>query len=279
MRAFEGTLSPIVIEPSRGRWRLDLGAAWPYRELLYFLVWRDVKVRYKQAALGVGWVVLTPVLTVLVFSMVFGVLARLPSDGHPYVAFAFAGFLPWSYFSQALARGAMCLVGSSQLLTKVYFPRILIPVAAVTMPAVDLLFSSIAMGGLLVWYGIVPGWGLALLPVFTLYAGITALALALWLSPVNVRFRDVGHTIPFLIQCWMYLSPVVYPLSLVPDRWQIVYGLNPMVAVVEGFRWGLLGASSPRVSLFLPGAAVVLVLLVTGTVFFKRMERSLADVV
>lgn len=269
----------VVIEPSRGLLRPDFHELWSYRELLYFLVWRDLKVRYKQTLLGVAWAFLTPLFTVLIFTVIFGHFARIPSDGLPYAVFAFAGFLAWNYFSQALSRAAGSLVANAHLLSKVYFPRLIVPIGAVITPAADLLFSCLALLGLMVWYRIVPGWGAILLPFFAVFAGITALSVALWLSPINARFRDVGYTIPFLIQCWMYASPVVYPLSLVPERWRLLYSLNPLVSVVEGFRWALLNSSAPDPRVMLLGVSVVLILLLTGIVFFLRMDHTLADVV
>jgi lipopolysaccharide transport system permease protein len=269
----------IVIAPSRGLFRLDLAGLWPYRELLYFLVWRDVKVRYKQTMLGMTWALLTPLFSVFIFTVVFGTLARIPSDGLPYAVFAFAGLVPWNYFSQALGRVAGSLVGNAPLLTKVYFPRLIIPTAAAITPAVDFLFSCLTMLGLMAWYRIAPGWAVVLLPLFTLFATVTALAVGMWLAPINVRFHDVGHIVPFLEQCWMYVSPVVYPLSLVPERWRLLYSLNPLVSVIEGFRWALLGGPPPDPRVMLVGVLVVLALFFAGAVFFKRMERTLADVV
>lgn len=268
-----------VVEASHGFLRLDVGAVWRYRELLYFLMWRDVKVRYKQTLLGVAWALLIPLSTVVVFTVVFGRFARIPSDGFPYAVFALAGFLPWSYFSQALSRSAGSLVGNAHLLTKIYFPRLLVPVAAAATPMVDLACAFVAMLGLMGWYGVTPGWGVLLLPLFIAYAGVTAVAVALWLAPLNARFRDVGHTLPVLVQCWLYATPIVYPLSLVPEPWQVVFRLNPMVTVVEGFRWGLLRGTAPDPGGLVTGFVVVAVILLGGLVFFRRMERTLADVV
>src|SRR6185436_12827848 len=237
-----------IIEARQRLLDLDLLALWQRRELLFFLVWRDVKVRYKQTAIGAVWAVLSPLLTVLIFAVVFGRLAKLPSDGVPYVVFAFAGFLPWTYFAQAMARSSASLVGNAALITKVYFPRLMVPLAAVTTPAVDACLSLLSLIGLLLWYGVPPTVTLLALPVFGLAAAAIALAVSLWLAPLNVRYRDVSHTIPFLVQAWMYASPVVYPLSLVPESWRFVYSLNPMVGVIEGFRWSLLGTARPDVT-------------------------------
>jgi lipopolysaccharide transport system permease protein len=268
-----------VIEASRGLASLDLGAIWQRRELLYFLVWRDVKVRYKQTAIGAAWAVLSPLLTVVIFAVVFGGLARIPSDGLPYIVFAFAGFLPWTYFAQAFGRAAGSLVGNAHLITKVYFPRLMIPLAAVTTPAVDFCLSLLPLFGLMLWYRVTPTWALLALPGFLLLAATIALGMALWLAPINVRYRDVNHTVPFLVQAWMYCSPVVYPLSLVPESWRVVYSLNPMVGVIEGFRWSLLGTAAPDATAIALSVAVGLAVLVSGLVFFRRMERAFADVI
>jgi len=269
----------VVIEPTRGLFDLDLRAVWEYRELLYFLVWRDVKVRYKQTAIGVAWVVLQPLLTMMVFAVVFGYLARIPSDGLPYPLFAFTALLPWTYFSQALTRGGSGLVGNANLISKVYFPRLIIPLSAVVAPAVDFLLCIVILLGLMVWYGVAPTWGVLALPLFLLLALMTALAVALLLSPLHVNYRDVGHVIPFLTQFWMFASPVIYPVSLIPEQWRLLYSLNPMVGVIEGFRWALLGKESPDFKVMAVSTIVVLALLLGGVVYFKRMERTFADVV
>jgi lipopolysaccharide transport system permease protein len=270
---------PFVIEARRHWLDLDARAIWRRRELLFFLVWRDVKVRYKQTLIGATWAVLSPLLTALIFAVVFGNLAKIPSDGLPYVVFAFAGFLPWTYFAQALGRSSVSLVGNAHLITKVYFPRLMIPLAAIATPAVDFCLSLVSVFGLMLWFRITPTWGLLAVPLFLLMAAMTALAVGLWLAPLNVRYRDVNHTIPFLIQAWMYCSPVVYPLSLVPERWQLVYSLNPIVGVIEGFRWSLLGTETPDVQAIVVSVVVTLPVLLGGLVFFRRMERGFADVI
>ena len=269
-----------VIRPQRGLVNsLDVAALWEYRELLYFQVWRDVKVRYKQTVIGAGWAILQPAMSVAIFTMVFGNLGKIPSDGMPYAVFVYTALLPWTYFSSALSRSGASLVGNANLITKVYFPRLLIPVASVIAPAVDFLFAFVVLLGLIAWFGIVPTWGVLALPLFFVLAMVTALAIGLWLAPLNARYRDVGHTIPFLTQFWMFASPVVYPVSMIPEPWRLVYSLNPMVGVIEGFRWALLGKGNPDFAPILVSVAVVLVLLAGGLVFFKRMERTLADVI
>lgn len=269
----------IEIRPKKGLFDLDLDAVWRYRELLFFLVWREVKIRYKQAAIGIGWAILQPVIAMLIFTAIFGYFARIPSDGVPYAVFAFTAILPWTYFSEAFRRGGTGLVDDADLIRKIYFPRLIIPLAMVVAPLVDFLLSFVVLLVLLAWYDIVPTANIVFLPLFLLVAMVLALAVSLWLGPINVRFRDIKHTLPFLIQIWMYASPVVYPLSMVPERWKLLYSLNPMVGVIEGFRWALLGKENPdflamSVSLFL----IVLVLL-GGIVYFKKMERFFADVI
>jgi lipopolysaccharide transport system permease protein len=269
----------IIIQPRKGLLQLDLRSVWNHRELLFFLVWRDVKVRYKQTAIGAAWAILQPMVTMVLFTVIFSKFAKIPSDGIPYPVFAYTALLPWTYFSQALTQSANSLVGSSSLVTKVYFPRLLIPLAASVAPMVDLLFSFMVLMILMAWYDIAPTWGLLALPLFLGLAIMTALAVGLWSSALNVRYRDVGHTIPFLSQVWMYASPVAYPVSMVPEQWRLLYSLNPMAGVIEGFRWALLGKKSPDFMVMAVSAAVVLLLLFGGIVYFKRMEQTFADVI
>jgi len=275
----EMPLPTFVIQPPSGLDSLGVAALWEYRELLYFLAWRDIKVRYKQSFIGAGWAIIQPVMTMAIFTVIFGNFAKIPSDGLPYAVFAYTALLPWTYFSSALARSGTGLVNNANLITKVYFPRLIIPLASVIAPAVDFLFAFLVLLGLMAWFGIAPTWGILVLPFFFLLAMTTALAIGLWLSPLNARYRDVGHTIPFLTQFWMFASPVVYPVSMIPESWRLLYSLNPMVGVIEGFRWALLGKGNPDFGSMLVSVAVVLVLLAGGIVFFKRMERTLADVI
>ncbi len=273
------TQPTVVIKPNSGLFHLDLKAVWEYRELLYFLVWRDVKVRYKQTVLGATWAILQPVMTMTIFTVIFSYFARIPSDGLPYPVFAYAALLPWNYFSQAMNRSGTSLLGNAGLISKVYFPRLMIPVASTVTPAVDLAVSFIPLLGLMVWFGITPTRGVLALPLFVLLAMLTALSIGLWLSPIHARFHDVGYAVPFLTQFWMYASPVVYPVSLVPQAWRWLYGLNPIVGVIEGFRWALLGKTTPDFRLIVISASVVLPLFLGGIVFFKRMERTFADII
>lgn len=268
-----------VIQPTRGLFELDLASVWQQRELLYFLVWRAVKVRYKQAAIGLGWVILQPLITMAVFTVVFGRLAKIPSDGLPYSVFALSGLLPWMLFSQAVTRGGGSLVSDSGLITKVYFPRLLIPFSAVAVPLVDFAVSSVILFGLMGWHGIEPTWRIVMLPLFVLLALMTSLAVSLWLAPLNVRYRDVNHAIPFIVQVWLYASPVVYPTSMVAEKWRVLYGLNPMTGVIDGFRWALLGQPISEPRMLVVGVITTSVALLCGLVYFKRQERTFADVV
>jgi lipopolysaccharide transport system permease protein len=270
----------IVYEPSQGLVPINLRELWEYRELLYFLTWREFKVRYKQATLGVAWVILQPLLTMVIFSVIFGRLAKLPSDGIPYPVFSYAGLLPWLLFANALTRAGTSLVGNSNLITKVYFPRLFIPLSAVTAGLVDFAISLVILLGLMFFYGIALTWNAFWLLPFTMLALLTSVAVSLWLSALNVQYRDVQYAIPFLVMAWMYASPVAYSTELIPANsiWQIIYGLNPMAGVIQGFRWALLGASPPGI-LTVISTIMVFVLLLSGLFYFKKMEKSFADVV
>jgi lipopolysaccharide transport system permease protein len=268
-----------VYEPTHGWASLRLGDLWHYRELLYFLTWRDIKIRYKQTGLGVAWVVLQPLITMLIFSVIFGRLAKLPSDGIPYPVFSYAALLPWGLFSGALQRAGTSLVSNANLITKVYFPRLVIPVSAVAAGLVDFVISFVVLLGLMLYYNIHLTWMIFTIPLFVMLAMLTTLAVSLWLSALNVQYRDVQYMIPFLIQAWMYASPVAYSAGLVPaGPWRIVYGLNPLAGVIQGFRWALLRGNPPD-ELMALSVIIVILLLVSGLYYFRRMERSFADVV
>jgi len=258
---------------------LNLRDIWAYRELLYFLIWRDVKVRYKQTALGAAWAILQPVMTMVVFSVFFGRLAKMPSDGIPYPVFAFTALLPWQLFAYALSESSNSLVGSQNLITKVYFPRLVVPIAAVLAGLVDFVVAFVVLLGLMWYYGIVPTAAIVLLPLFVLLAIVTALAAGLWLSSLNVKYRDVRYTIPFLTQFWTFATPVAYPSSLVPESWRALFGLNPMAGVVEGFRWALLGKAQGPGPLLAVSTVAVAILLITGLMYFRQMEATFADLV
>jgi lipopolysaccharide transport system permease protein len=271
--------STVVIDAERPLFDLNLREIWHYRELLYFLVWRDIKLRYQQTMIGVGWVIFQPLMTMLILALVFGYFARIPSDGLPYTIFAFTALLPWSYFAQSLNRSSGSLVSNANLVSKVYFPRLIIPLVAVIAPGLDFVISLAVLGAMMVWYGIVPNWGVLALPCFVILALMTALSLSLFLSILNVKYRDVGHAVPFLIQIGMFASPVVYPVSLVPEQWRLLYSLNPMVGVIEGFRWALLGKAAPDFNAVAVSAIVVSALLVAGLRYFKKMEQTFVDVI
>jgi homopolymeric O-antigen transport system permease protein len=270
--------SVVDIEPSSGLRALQVGELWRYRELLYFLAWRDVKVRYKQTVLGAAWAVLQPLLTMAVFAIFLGRLAHVPSDGLPYPLFSFAGLVPWTYFATAVMSGASSVVGSQQLISKVYFPRLLVPLAATATPLVDFVISLATLVAMLAWYRVTPGAAVVWLPLFALLALATAFAVSLWLSALMVAYRDVRYVVPFFMQFWMFATPVAYPASLVPAKWRALYGLNPMTGVVEGFRWALAGGPAPG-PIVIASAAAVVVLLVSGLYFFRRLEGTFADVI
>ncbi len=275
-----GTLPPVVeITPRRGWLEIGWRDLWEHRELLYFLVWRDIKVRYKQTLIGIGWAVLQPVLTMLIFTLFFGKLAKIPSSGLPYPIFYYAGLLPWTYFATALTNSTSTVVTHQHTITRVYFPRLILPLAAVVPALVDFAVSFLLLVAMMAYYHIVPGPAALALPLFLLLAVLTALAAGLWLAAMNAIYRDVRYVIPFLTQFWMFASPVVYPSSLVPAKWRWVYGLNPMAGVIESFRWSLTGHGQPPNLMLLASAAVVLALLLGGLVYFQRMEGTIADVV
>ncbi len=272
-------MTPLVVEANNRSFRYVVSEVWRYRELLYFLIWRDVKVRYKQTVIGATWSVIQPLTTMVVFTVIFGKFARMPSDNLPYPVFAYTALIPWTYFSAALARSSASLVSDANLISKVYFPRLMMPLAGATAPIVDFLLSFAILLCLLAWYGIFPGLFILVLPVFMALAFASALAVGLWLAPINVRYRDVSYTIGFLSQLWMYASPVVYPVSMVPEQWRLLYSLNPMAGVIEGFRWSLLGKIGPDFSVMVVSSLAVLVLLIGGIIFFRKMEPTLADVI
>lgn len=268
----------VTIEPVKSSVALNLRGLWAYRELLYFLVWRDLKVRYKQAAFGVSWVILQPLLTALIFTIFLGHLARVPSDGIPYPIFVFAGLLPWTYFSSAVTTSGNSLVGSANLITKVYFPRVIIPLASIGARLVDMGIAFVILLALMFYYDVAPTWRLALLPVFVGLLTLLALGIGMWTSALNVKYRDIGFALPVVIQLGMYVSPVVYPVSLVPERWRQVYSLNPLVGIIEGFRSALLGRAFDWAALGI-STVITLVLLVYSSYVFRRMEKSFADII
>lgn len=269
----------VMIRPLKGWAALNLGSLWQYRELIYFMTWRDVKVRYKQALLGVGWALLQPVMSMVIFNLIFNNLAKMPSDGIPYPLFSMAALIPWQFFRNALQRSSISLVGNANLLTKVYFPRLIIPVAAALASLVDTFFAFLVLLGMMAYFGYWPNWNIVWLPLLLLLALLTAIAVGLWASALNVQYRDVQHMIPFLTDAWQYASPVVYSATLIPNgTWRLIYGLNPMAGVIQGFRWALLGGSPPD-ALIVIAIVIVLTLLISGLFYFRRMERTFADTV
>jgi len=267
------------IEPAQSWTSVGLKELWEYRELLYFLTWRDIKVRYKQTALGAAWAIIQPVFMMMVFSLFFGRFAKVPSDGIPYPVFVFCALLPWQLFAHALTESSNSLVANERLITKVYFPRLVVPISGVLGGLVDFGIAFVILLGLMFYYGIVPGWAIVAMPGFLLLAIMTALGVGLWLSALNVKYRDVRYTINFLIQFWLFATPVAYPSSIVPAKWRVLYGLNPMAGVVEGFRWALLGKAGPPAGLLAVSVMVVVLVLIGGLYYFRRMEQEFADVV
>jgi lipopolysaccharide transport system permease protein len=269
----------LVIEP-QGRWTsLKLGELWSYRELLYFLAWRDIKVRYKEAALGASWAILQPLLTMLIFSLFFGRLAKVPSDGIPYPLFSFAALVPWTFFVTAVQQSSNSVVGSANLISKVYFPRLAIPVATVLAALVDFAISGVVLLGMLFYYHRMPTTRILFVPFFVVLAFLASLGVGLWLSALNVKYRDIRYVVPFLLQFWMFASPIVYPTNMLPARWRTIYALNPMVGVVDGMRWSVLGTNTAPGPIVAVSAVTTLLFALGGAMYFRRTENRFADIV
>jgi lipopolysaccharide transport system permease protein len=279
VRRIEPVLPVLRIKSSTGWRSLNLRELWTYRELFYFLTWRDIKLRYKQTELGIAWAILQPFLTMMIFSLFFGRLAKIPSDGIPYPVFAFAALVPWMFFANGLTQASNSLVGNSNLITKVYFPRLMIPISAVFSGAFDFALSFIVLMGMIVYYRMPITSTIFYLPFFLLLALITALGAGLWFSALNVKYRDVRFVVPFIIQIWMFATPIVYSSSLIPGRWRILYGLNPMVGVIEGFRSVLPGIQTQPNLMIAVSSVVALAMLIGGAFYFKQVEKTFADVV
>jgi lipopolysaccharide transport system permease protein len=271
-------MPPFIVRPGGGWTSLGLRELWEYRELLYFLVWRDIKVRYKQTILGGAWAIIQPFFMMIVFSLFFGLLARVPSDGLPYPVFTFCALLPWQLFAHALSESSNSLVANERLITKVYFPRLVVPLSAVLGGLVDFAIAFVVLLAMIAYYGLTLHLAVLTLPLLVLLAVMTAFGVGLWLSALNVQYRDVRYTLTFLTQFWMFSTPIAYPSSIVPQRWRLLYGLNPMAGVVEGFRWALLGTQPPGPMLAVSVVAVI-VILVGGLYYFRRMEETFADIV
>lgn len=269
-----------VIRATKGWSSLNLRELWEFRELLYFFTWRDIKVRYKQTVLGASWAILQPFFTMVIFSLIFGKLAKMPSDGIPYPIFSYAALVPWTFFSNGLSKASNSLVGGSNLLKKVYFPRMALPISAVLGGVVDFILAFSILILMMFYYDIVPTINVLWLPLLLVLAFITCLGVAFWFAAMNVQFRDVRYVLPFFIQAWMFATPVVYPASLIKNEfWQLIYAINPMVGVIEGFRWALLGVDTAPGPIMFVSSSVAVILLITGAFYFRRMERTFADVV
>lgn len=280
-KAEESALNlPVIrIEPSRGWVSLKIKELYEYKELLYFLIWRDIKVRYKQTVLGAAWAIIQPFFTMLIFSIFFGRLAKMPSDGIPYPIFTYTALVPWTFFSQGMTLASNSLVGNANLIKKVYFPRLAIPLAAVLSGLVDFVLAFFLLLLMMLYYNIFPSRFIFLLPLFLVLEVITCVGISLWLSAMNVQFRDVRHTLPFLTQFWMFATPIAYPSSLLSEPWKSIYGINPMAGVIEGFRWALLGTGSAPGPIMIVSSVAAVLLLLSGAFYFRRMEKTFADVV
>jgi len=270
----------VYIKPANGLAALNLRDLWTYRELIYFMIWRDLKVRYKQTLLGAAWAVIQPLMTMLVFTFLFSNVAKMSSDNVPYPIFSYTALLPWGLFTTALNNASRSLTSNTNMVTKVYFPKLILPMASVLAGLVDFAIAFVILFGLMFYYHVTPSWtALWAVPVFLLLSVITALGVALWLSAINVQYRDVGYALPFLTQFWMFLTPVAYSSSVISQKWQIVYALNPMAGVVNGFRWALLGSGNPPDVLVAISAGIALIVLFTGLIYFRNMERTFADTI
>ena len=269
----------LRIEPSKGWVPLKMHDLWEYRELVYFLIWRNVKIRYKQTALGASWAIIQPFMTMVVFSLFFGKLAKVPSDNVPYPIFSFAGLVPWTFFANSLSLASNSLIGSAHLITKVYFPRLAIPIATVLSGVVDFAVAFLMLLVMLQYYGMTPTVRMAWLPMLLLLAFVTSLGVSLWLSALSVEFRDVQHVMPFVLQFWLFATPIAYSSNMLSEPWRTLYGLNPMVGVVEGFRWALLGTNTAPGPIIIVSSLAALIVLIGGAFYFRRMERTFADMV
>jgi lipopolysaccharide transport system permease protein len=274
-----GQSAHVRIEPSTGWVSINLKELWRYRELIYFFAWRDIKVRYKQTLLGAAWAIIQPIFTMVVFSVLFGRLAKMPSEGVPYPIFCFAALLPWGYFANALSQGSSSVVRSSQLIKKVYFPRLAIPLSSVLSGVVDFALSFLVLLCMMSYFGIAPTWNIVWLPFFLVLAIVMALGTSLWLTSLNVKFRDVSYTVPFLTQMWMFFTPIIYPSSVLPEPWRTLYGLNPLAGVIEGFRWALLGTNTKPGLMLIVSSVTAIAILVSGAFYFRRVEKTFADIV
>jgi lipopolysaccharide transport system permease protein len=279
-RPSEPAKPPVtVIEPPSGWPSLNLGELWRYRDLLFMLVWRDISANYRQSVIGYGWALFKPVFSLVVFTLIFHGVAGLKSDGVPYPLFCYGALLPWMYFSNGLTGASNSVVASNALLTKVYFPRLILPLTSLASGLMEFSVQFVLLVGLMAWYAVLPGWGVLLLPVLVMLCMVTALSVGLWLTALNVKYRDIGHLVPFLTQMWMWLTPIVYPSNLIPPRWRLLFALNPMTSVIEAFRWALFGTAAPDGRMMGVSFAVVVLLFVGGLYYFRKVERTFADVI
>lgn len=267
-----------IVEPPSGWFALNLGEVWRYRDLLLLLAWRDISARFRQSVIGYGWAILRPALTAAILTLVFSVIMRVKTDV-PYPIFAFAGLMPWLYFSTSLSGVTQSIVGGTSLLTKVYFPRLVLPLAKVGVGLVELILQFFVVIAMMAWYQYVPGWSLLALPLFVIVTIVSSLAFGIWLTALNVKYRDVGMAVPFLIQIWMYLCPIMYPIEMIPEKYRMIYALNPMVGVIEGFRWSLLGTTPPDWTMVGISLVAMLAVLVSGLAYFRKVETSFADII
>jgi lipopolysaccharide transport system permease protein len=275
----------IILRPSRGWSALNLGDLWRYRELVYFMIWRDIKVRYKQTALGAAWAIIQPFFTMVVFTLFFGKLAKVPSDNVPYPIFSYAGLLPWGLFTKALSDAGHSMISNRSMITKIYFPRLVIPIASVLAGVVDFAIAILVLFGMMIYYNalpngtyhVVPTAAVWTMPLFLLLALVTALGVGLWLSALNVMYRDINYILPFITQFWLFITPIAYPSSMIPEKWRLLYALNPMTGVVEGFRWALLGTDTAPGPMLAVSSTIAVLVLISGLFYFRRMERTFAD--
>ena len=269
----------VVIEPNRSWFDLKLKALWDYRELLYFLAWRDLKARYAQTVMGLAWAVVQPLFMMVVFTIIFDKIARFPSDGIPYPLFAYAALVPWTFFAKSLDRSGFSVVAESNLITKIYFPRLIIPLSATLGGLLDFAIAFLLLVAMMVWFGVLPTWKLVMVPLYLLLTVMASLAVSLWFSALFVKYRDIAAVIPLLTQVWMFASPIVYPVSMIPQEWQRLYSINPMVGVIGGFRWALLGAPAPDPAVLALNVLTIAVFLILGMAYFNRMANTFADVI
>ena len=276
---YSGHKHKTVITPPRGWLSIDIREIWAYRELLMLLAWRDASIRYKQSVVGMGWAVIQPVMMMIIFTIIFGKFARLPSEGIPYPIYTYCALLPWNYFARSLSDSSGSLISSTPLVTKVYFPRLVLPFSKVFAGLIDFGIAFIVMFGMMAWYRIPPTAGILLLPFFILIAMLSSLGVGLWLTAVNVKYRDIVFVVPFLSQLWMYASPVAYSTAIVPEKWQWVYSINPMVGVIEGFRWALLGKAAPDMGMMVISNVIIILIFISGLYYFRKMEKTFADII